>query len=323
MPTVSKHEAPLPVALLDELCLFWERTFSTSYSEFRPALGGAEAEHNRDVVWVMREDGDLAGTCHLTTVRCNPSLGGLGEVATLKRFRGRGFASELCGLARDEFRKLGGRALFLGTGNPDAARVYHRLGWRKLTGTNVMALIAGGESPEAFLLEYFRPGGATVVESMTPAARIPMIPLLVSPHDEVMLDANAGMVSTKFAVQHSCMGLFPKYERLTRRGRGASFCAYTDEDRLVGLSTAKVDDSGFCVVDGFVHGSCIEAWEGLIRAALDWGTGAGASDFSADVANDDEDKRRGFEGLGFETAGRRQPFAVENRRLDAVRMIRK
>jgi hypothetical protein len=106
------------------------------------------------------------------------------------------------------------------------------------------------------------------------------------------------------------MGLFPKYERLTLRGRGAAFFAHTDEDRLVGLSTAKVDDSG--LVDGFVHRSCVEAWESLIRAALDWGTGAGASGFSADVANDDEDKRRGFERLGFETAGRRQAFAVEN-----------
>jgi len=57
---------------------------------------------------------------------------------------------------------------------------------------------------------------------MTPAARIPMIPLLVSPHDEVMLDANAGMVSTKFAVQHLCMGLFPRYDRLTRCGWGAA-----------------------------------------------------------------------------------------------------
>jgi GNAT superfamily N-acetyltransferase len=91
--------------------------------------------------------------------RCNPALGGLGEVATVKRFRRRGIASDLCGLARDEFRKLRGRVLFLGTGNPDEARVYHRLGWRKLTGTNVMALIAGGEWPEAFLSEYFRPGG--------------------------------------------------------------------------------------------------------------------------------------------------------------------
>jgi len=144
MTTVSRHEAPLPAALLDELCLFWERIFATSYDEFRPALGGAEAEHNRDVVWVMREEAELAGTCHLTTVRRDPALGGLGEVATVETFRRRGIARELCGLARNEFRQLGGHTLFLGTGNLEAARVYHRLGWRKLVGTNVMALIVGG-----------------------------------------------------------------------------------------------------------------------------------------------------------------------------------
>ena len=323
MTTVSRHEAPLPAALLDELCLFWERIFATSYDEFRPALGGAEAEHNRDVVWVMREEAELAGTCHLTTVRRDPALGGLGEVATVETFRRRGIARELCGLARNEFRQLGGHALFLGTGNPEAARVYHRLGWRKLAGTNVMALIVGGETPERSLAEFFQPGGTVVVEAMTPAARIPMIPLLVSPHDEVMLDANAGMVSTKFAVQHSCMGLFPRYDRLTRCGWGAAFCASTLEDRLVGLATAKVDDSGLCAVDGFVHRSCVEAWEGLIRAALDWGSGAGATGFSADVGVADEDKRRGFERLGFATAGRRQPFVVEGRSIDAIHMMRR
>ena len=322
MSAVSRYEAPLPAPLLEDLCLFWEEAFATSYDECRTTLAGAEAAHNRDVVWVMRERGALAGTCHLTTPTRIPALGGLGVVAPVERFGGRGSATELCGLARDEFLQLGGRALFLGTGNPDAARVYHRLGWRRLAGTRVMGMIAGGQPPESFILEHFQPGGSTSIASMTPASRIPMIPLLVCPHDEMILDANAGMVSTKFAVQHSCMGLFPKYERVTRPGRGAAFCARVDEDKLVGLSTAMMDESSSCAVDGFAHRSFAEAWDGLIQRALDWGVAKGATGFRADVAGDDGDKRLGFERLGFQVVGRHRPFAVDDRCIDAVHMVR-
>ena len=52
------------------------------------------------------------------------------------------------------------RRFFLGTVNPAAARVYHRLGWRKLAGAEVMANILSGESPEAFLVEYFQKGAS-------------------------------------------------------------------------------------------------------------------------------------------------------------------
>jgi GNAT superfamily N-acetyltransferase len=319
MPALSRHEAPLPAPLLDELCAFWEQTFRTPYDAFRRVLLGAESGFNRDVVWVMREQGELAGTCHLTTPEAEPRLGGLGEVATEVRFRRRGIAAELCSLAREEFLQRGGRALFLGTGNPEAARVYHSLGWRKVAGTKLMSLTGAGESTSGFLEAHFGKGGGTVIEPMTPAARVPMIPLLVYPHRQLMLDVNADMVSTKYAVQPSCMGLFPRYDDLTRMDVGAVFCAHAEDGRLVGLSTVRMDDAQ-CTVDGFVHQSFFASWSELLQAALDWGIGRGASVFAADVAADDEGKRLGFERLGFVTAARRPPFVIGDQPYDALRM---
>ena len=76
-------------------------------------------------------------------------------MATPSAYRQRGIAAELCRLALEEFQSKGGNAIFLGTSNLAARRIYHRLGWRKLAGTNVMASISDGRSPEEYLVDYF------------------------------------------------------------------------------------------------------------------------------------------------------------------------
>ena len=165
---------PLPEGLIQELTVFWEEIFENSYEDFKPIFAGNEIEDNEDILYLMREDEELAGTSHLTVGKAVPRLGGLGEVATPPAFRRQGIAAELCEAACDDFRKQGGEAFFLGTGNPAAARIYYRLGWRKLAGANVMALIVSGNSPEAFLVDYFREAeGQISIVPGTSAQRIP------------------------------------------------------------------------------------------------------------------------------------------------------
>ena len=252
---------------------------------------GAEVEQNGNTVYLTRrDDGGLAGTCGLTTSRSVPALGGLGEVATDPGLRRSGIATELCKQAVDDFRDLGGQALFLGTDNPDAARVYYRLGWRKLAGANVMANISNGDSPEAFLVDYTRGLGPAQIRPASPDVRIPLIPLMVLPHDWLVLDSNAAMFSTRYAAQNSCMGLYRRYSHLVRDGRGAWFCAVTQDARVVGSSTARLDGSGACRVDAFALGSHMETWAGLVASAMDWSDAAGA------VATQAVDPRGGGRG---------------------------
>ena len=128
MEGITVCQPPLPAALVDELLVFWQDIFQTDYRLFRSILNGDEREHNRDVFYLVRDGDRTVGSCHLTFPVADPALGGLGEVATAPAARGRGIASELCAMARDDFRRAGGSALFLGTANPAAARIYHRLG---------------------------------------------------------------------------------------------------------------------------------------------------------------------------------------------------
>ena len=95
-----------------------------------------------------------------------------------------------------------------------------------------------------------------------------MIPLLLCPHDWQVLDANTLMYSTRYATQKSCMGLYVRYERIRMGGGGAWFVAKTVEGKVVGLSTARGDDTGNCQIDAFAHARFSEAWEELVQAAI-------------------------------------------------------
>lgn len=319
----TRINGPLPEGLIQELTVFWEEIFENSYEDFKPIFAGDETEDNEDILYLMRQGEDLAGTSHLTVGKAAPRLGGLGEVATPPGFRRQGIAARLCEAARDDFGGQGGEAFFLGTGNPAAARIYYRLGWRKLAGANVMALIESGNSPEAFLVDYFREaeGQITIVPG-TAAQRIPMIPLIVCPHDWQVLDANAGIFSTRYAVQSSCMGLYPKYDALLQQQNGTWFGAQTDNGHLVGLATVRLDGSGVCYVDGFTHHRYLDAWSDLIQAAMDWGADRGATEWCGTLSVEDEDKQRLFKSLGFEAARAGETFTLGERRVPSALLKR-
>ena len=308
-------EVPLEPALTDELFEFWISIFGEPMDLSKEVFLGAEVEQNHNAVYLVRREGRLAGTCGLTMSRSVRGLGGFGEVATDPALRRSGIASELCRQAVDDFRGRGGTALFLGTGNPGAARIYHRLGWRKLAGANVMANISSGESPEAFLVEYFQGLGPARVRPASPDIRIPIIPLLVLPHDWLVLDSNVAMFSTRYTVQHSCMGLYRRYGDVAKDGRGAWFCAVTGDGKVVGLSTARLDGTGGCRVDAFTLLSHMNTWEELVVAAARWGEAEGAENTIAAVCVEDEEKRTLFEGIGFSSAGQGKPFDLDGREV--------
>ena len=315
-----KLEAPLEQSLVDELFAFWEPIFGGPIDVTPATLLGSEASQSIITVYVRRLGGRLAGACLVASSRTLPVLGGLGEVATDPQIRRSGIATQLSQQARDDFVERGGQAIFLGTVNPGAARIYFRLGWRKLAGVNLMVNVLSGNSPEEFLLDYFRGLGSARVREPSPADRVPMIPLLVSPHDWQMLDYNTAMLSTRYAVQDSCLGLYRRYMALTGDGRGAWFCAADNLGQLGGLSTARLDGAGGCAVDGFTHRESLDSWNALIRRAINWGADRETSPIWATVSVEDDEKLALFESLGFSGVGAGEPFDLGGREVATLRL---
>lgn len=311
-----KVKIPVDEDLADRLMAFWARIFGESGDLDRSFLLGDEAEWNEATLYVEEKEGRPISTCMTVRSRSQPGLSGFAEVATDLDYRGRGLASKLCRQAVDDFWATGGEALFLGTGNSAAVRIYDRLGWRKLAGANVMVNIRGDGSPEEFLVDYFRTPGEVAIEPAGPDARVPMIPLIWTPHDHQVLDANVHLFSRRYVLQPSCMGLHPRYSR-TLEGCGKWFVARTEDGRVVGLSSAKMDD-GEGRVDAFVHRRYRHTWDQLIRVAIDWCRERSLSPVAV-VSVEDERKRGLFEALGFHPDVRtHEPFDVSGRMVEAV-----
>lgn len=306
MPVTDQTTYTIPLAetLIDELLPFWATIFGEGLPDIERAVFlGSEIAYSHSTLYVQREDEQVAGTCFMMHSRTMPALAGFGEVATAPEFRGRGIATDLCHQAVADFRAAGGEAFFLGTVNPVAARVYHRLGWRKLAGATVMVNLTANLSPEEFLVDYFRQPGPVDVQRAGPEMRVPMIPLILTPHDSELLDANVGLYSCRYRTQNSCMGLYPRYVRTLQNGQGACFAASTPDGRVVGLATARCTErtADECTyqIDGFTHHRFAATWPDLLQAACIWAHHQDATILQALLMAEDEAKQAIFQSLGF------------------------
>lgn len=319
-----RHETPVLEELAEELFAFWGEIFGPEDPDIPLSVFlGEETEHNRHVVWAERDGATLAGTCGMMTPVADHRLAGIGEVATRPESRSRGIAGRLCREALDEFVGDGGEAVFLGTENPDAARIYHRLGWRRIDGSTVWVNVTNGDSPGQYLAERFNQPAEVQITPGDASLRVPMIPLLLAPHDWQVLDANVPtqMISTSYANQNSCMGLYRRYGHLVKRDGATWFAAKTKDDRPVGIATAVVDDRNICHVDGFTHQRFLNSYCELIETAIEWGTRHGSQRFMAKLSAEDDEKRGYFERLGFRTGPGNGGFTVGDREVAAISMV--
>ena len=314
-----KSEAPLEPALVDELFEFWLPIFGLPNDLNPETLLGLEQPQSPISLYTRRIDKRMAGTCLVIRSPAMPELGGFSEVATSPQARRTGIATALSRQARDDFREAGGEVLFLGTVNPDAARIYFRLGWRKLAGANVMVNVTAEETPEEYLLNFFRELGPAKVGPASPGDRIPMIPLLLSPHDWQGLDLNVDMLSTRYAVQDSCLGLYRRYSAMAKDGPGAWFCARTESGRVIGVSSAHVMDDEGCRVDGFTHLNHLDSWNPLLQSAIEWCTRTNASPIWTSVSFEDEEKLALFESMGFRQTGQGEAIDLGIRQVRTLR----
>lgn len=300
----ARMEVPVAAEFCEPMIAFWEAMFGVSYAGIRPIMSGSERAVQRDIFWSIWSEDKPQATCHLTIDRRRPILGGLGEVATSEVSRGRGLAGDLCRKARSMFLAQGGKALFLGTMNPVAERVYQRLGWQSIFGSHTMVLLADHASPVEFFRDYFGRAGDPDEENpidimvINAGQRIAIIPLILHPHSEFLLDANLDLYSTHYIKQKSCMGLFGKYSNDLSHNRGIGFVAHETTGKTVGLATVKLDVAKGAQIDGFAHPHFSGAWDQLIQACVMW-CEVQHRRCRVEVARRDAEKLARFEKLGF------------------------
>ena len=319
---VEKYEAPIAEELVGELVEFWEMIQELQPTDqWRRDLLGLEHTDQRILIYVVRREGKITGVCQLSVSRRLPILAEFDYPATLPEFRRKGIGAKLWGAATDDFKSAGGKAIFLGTNLADAFHLYRRLGYSKMPGSIALVKVLDGESPEAFLTDWFRQAGPATVSAGVPDDQIASYPLLISPHDWQVLDANVGLLSVRYSLQHTFVGLYECYEQVMADGDGARFAARTDDGRVVGMSTARLDADGSCSVDGFAHRYYLESWKELINPAIEFGKNRGADLIHARVSSKDYEKRKLFEEMGLGEAGDAPEFMLDGLQLNHERSI--
>ena len=300
----EQYTPPIDPEVAAELLHFWREIYGTEESGLRSVLAGEEVEENHDIFYTARFENEIISTSHLTISLGSPTFAGLGEVATADRHRGKGLATRLCSWAADDFDDRNGQALFLGTVNPSAERIYRKLQWSYIPGTKVMVRLKNSQTPEEFLLRLFQnetDNTSFTMKEMSASERITMIPLIVTPYKWIVLDINTQLFSTRFTIQKSCMGLFPRYQGL--RDHGKCWVLSSTIGLVLGIVSLQANSHNTVVIDGFAHAGTMPHLSELIHA----GTGFLSTDskdlrgrrLSAHLLYNDFEKCEFFKKLGF------------------------
>lgn len=319
---MEKFEAPIRESLLQELVELWETIPELhTNEEWRSELLGLEPSFNRILIYIVRERGQIVAACQFYISRRMPILSEFSYPGTRPECRGRGIATELWGAAIDDMKAIGVEAIFLGTFDRIAFRLYRRLGFSKLPASLTFVQALNGLSAEEFLVDWFRDAGPAAVSPGDPGDQLPSYPLIVSPHDWQVLDANAGLMSTRYSLHRIFRGLYLKCANVGDDENGARFSATTSDGKVVGMSTARLDEDGSCAVDGFVHHRYPDSYDDLIRAGVEFGESRGAHAIYANVSREDVVKCQRFAALGFREAGSAPDFVLDCLQLNRQKEI--
>jgi len=128
-------------------------------------------------------------------------IGVVAGVVTDEHCRGRGIASALVAELCQRFDMAGGTLLFLGTTNPEARRIYERLGFRELVGS----VYRRGEFSAA---RNFAPGLPTRPHAATWRDMGSILPLYLLPHPCMVMDAAIELPSTRLFAPWRCFRIF-------------------------------------------------------------------------------------------------------------------
>ena len=239
----------------DEILSLIEQTFGETEAEDElPQLDGSEKEENLDIIYSAREGGKLIGTIHATIPKSYPELCGLSGMCISSEARGKGIGKLMFSEINKYIDELGVKSVFLGTSNPIAAKMYGGVGFSYIPGSFVMARFNDGTIVDYKNKMYGQMGKKVIIKENSAAMRIPIIPLVMFGCNQIVMDSNTRLYSSRVFTQHSCMGIHAKYERL--KSDGGSFWGAFDERGILGavLSAMPFENgimAAFFFCDGF------------------------------------------------------------------------
>ena len=289
-----RYESPFAC---HEVLKLWGEIFGSDEAVLEtPQVDGSEQKENLDIVFVAKESDQILGTIHATIPRSMPSVCGLSAMCTTPAARGKGLGRVLFTKIVEEMESLGVKTMFLGTGNPIAAKLYKSCGFSYLPGSKVMARFASGDLVDFHRETLLKAPKSIEIRPGAADMRIPLIPLALSWGPYMLLDCNTKLVNCEYITQFACMSLYPRYIKLMEEG-GAFWQARSEEGVLGAAASVMPTELGVRA-DFF----CTEAFTPAIKALLTQ-CEEHAGEIYLQIANTDREKIKVAEKLGYHPSG--------------------
>ncbi len=269
-------------------------------------LAGEHQDVSHDVFFAGLLDGDIVGTSWYGAPKDTLDVATYGRIITHEDHRRKGIATVLCALPVDEFRGLGGRAIYLGTGRTNPARfIYERLGFQHYNyiqdAATIMRLIFSGDA-QAFENDYYRPGCQTALRPIH-AGDLARAELLFNLPLWAVKDSSLGIIyNTPF--EGAFFDILTHIKQPTESG--IALVTQPDE-RMMGMAYtaaapgAQTGQTHVRYLEFLVHPNYTERGPDLLAATE---RGSGAELFIARIAAADRDKLAIIEEAGYHQVGR-------------------
>ena len=260
-------------------------------------LSGSEVQSNLIKLYVYENKDHILSSAVILMNIQNPSIAAIGEVCTSLNSRGKGLANSLCEkIIEDYFSNYQNNAIFLGTVNPIAEKIYKSLGWKNIDNSLVMFNSKNQDDFESFLNKYNKNELRKHISEGNSNFRLSIIPFVLSIRSNNQIDLNSKI--NLINKTSSCLGLFNKYESLQFR-QGKWFSLSDDENRIFSIVSYLEEHNKSFRIDGLFNKFYYDDSKKLIKFLVNKLVNQKANKIYAEIYKKDELKLQLFHELGF------------------------
>ena len=260
-------------------------------------LSGSEVQSNLIKLYVYENKDQILSSAVIVMNIQNPSIAAIGEVCTSLNSRGKGLANSLCEkIIEDYFSNYQNNAIFLGTVNPIAEKIYKSLGWKNIDNSFVMFNSKNQDDFESFLNKYNKNELRKNISEGNSNFRLSIIPFVLSIRSNNQIDLNSKI--NLINKTSSCLGLFNKYESLQFR-QGKWFSLSDDENRIFSIVSYLEENNKSFRIDGLFNKFYYDDSKKLIKFLVNKLVNQKANKIYAEIYKKDELKLQLFHELGF------------------------
>ncbi|MCH2203784.1 MAG: GNAT family N-acetyltransferase [Fuerstiella sp.] len=319
-PVITQHVYPDEATVQQELIGLWRSEWSqTDYNWFE-ALCGDYSSTLKIVSMIARVDDQPVATATVNLPRNSPEVCLLGNVVTLKPYRGRGVGAAVTNAAVNYGFEAGCKVACLGSSRLQG-NVYERIGFEYLSGC---IMHRSADSHKHDKTDFFAFGQATEIRNAVWGDMPGLVSLLTQPLPDTVIDYPRGLLSIKSADPLRCVSAFAVvHDQTKHRGGVMLTLASQNHSRVFGFGALTPGPSPGrthqAILDVAAHDRYCQHMGEIIDRLRHESIQRGVEVLRAYVAPEDSAKTSALTRAGFRPAARLpNHFQLRNSIVDAI-----